>query len=79
MATEAAWNIFKGLFHIKLALTYLPFIFVLVDNVPVVLVLAEGDMTSIHHVVEAVKINTIVYIIKGTGKAADLIVDYLHE
>ncbi|KAJ8314194.1 hypothetical protein KUTeg_008755 [Tegillarca granosa] len=50
-----------------------------VDKVPVVLVLAEGDMTSIHHVLEAVKIDTIVYIIKGSGKAADVIVDYLND
>ncbi|KAJ8314193.1 hypothetical protein KUTeg_008754 [Tegillarca granosa] len=50
-----------------------------VDKVPVVLVLAEGDMTSIHHVLEAVKIDTIVYIIKGSGKAADVIADYLND
>ena len=46
-------------------------------RVPVLLIVVEGDMGTIHQVKSAVNLNIPVFVIKGSGKAADLIADYI--
>ena len=45
--------------------------------IPVVIILLEGDVKSIEQVMEATSKGIPVIIIKGSGKAADIILDYL--
>ncbi|XP_062602846.1 transient receptor potential cation channel subfamily M member-like 2 [Saccostrea cucullata] len=47
--------------------------------VPVVRVLVEGDLNSIVEIVESVKQNIPVVIVKGSGKAANLILNYIEK
>ncbi|XP_062617222.1 uncharacterized protein LOC134278929, partial [Saccostrea cucullata] len=47
--------------------------------IPVVRILVEGDLNSIHGISESVNRNLPVVIVKGSGKAADLIVDYIEK
>ncbi|XP_052100105.1 transient receptor potential cation channel subfamily M member 8-like isoform X2 [Mytilus californianus] len=46
-------------------------------EIPVLLVVAEGDIETIHQVESSVESNIPVLLVKGSGKAADLLVDYL--
>ncbi|CAC5389678.1 unnamed protein product [Mytilus coruscus] len=48
-------------------------------KVPVLLVVVEGDMRTVHQVKTTVKKNIPVLLIKGSGNAADLISNYLDE
>lgn len=47
--------------------------------VPVAIIVCEGDLKTIAAISHAVKKNLPVVIIKGSGKAADFIVDYLEK
>ncbi|XP_071166794.1 transient receptor potential cation channel subfamily M member 1-like [Mytilus edulis] len=46
-------------------------------EIPVLLVVAEGDIETIHQVETSVESNIPVLLVKGSGKAADLLVDFL--
>lgn len=48
-------------------------------KVPVLLLVVEGDMRTVHQVKATVKKNIPVLLIKGSGNAADLISNYLDE
>ncbi|XP_061170922.1 transient receptor potential cation channel subfamily M member 2-like [Saccostrea echinata] len=48
-----------------------------VMHIPIVIILLEGDVDDIKHVAEAVHKNVPVIVIKGSGKAADIILDFL--
>lgn len=45
--------------------------------VPVIMVVVEGDVHTLEQVCEAVKNGIPVTLIKGSGKAADLIANYI--
>lgn len=47
--------------------------------VPIVIIVCEGDLRTIVHIAEALKANVPVIIIKGSGKAADLVLDYIEK
>lgn len=47
--------------------------------VPIAIIVCEGDMETIAHVSGSLKNKLPVIIIKGSGKAADLILDYLEK
>jgi hypothetical protein len=47
--------------------------------VPVAIVVCEGDILTIAHVEGALERKLPVVVVKGSGKAADLIVDYLEK
>jgi hypothetical protein len=47
--------------------------------VPVAVVVCEGDIVTIAHVRKALKRKLPVVVVKGSGKAADLIVDYVEK
>ncbi|XP_062589462.1 uncharacterized protein LOC134251112, partial [Saccostrea cucullata] len=51
----------------------------LVLPIPVVRVLVEGDINSIEQIVESVKRNIPVIIVKGSGKVTNLILDYMES
>lgn len=59
------------IFYIYIFLTEMP--------IPIVIILVEGDLHSIQHVMEATSMGIPVIIIKGSGKAADVIIDYLER
>lgn len=46
-------------------------------EIPVLLVVAEGDIETIHQVETSVESNIPVLLVKGSGKAADLLVEFL--
>lgn len=46
-------------------------------SVPVAIIVCEGDIQTISHISNAVRKQLPVIIMKGSGKAADLVVDYL--
>lgn len=45
--------------------------------VPIAIIVCEGDTETISHIAEALKKNLPIIIMKGSGKAADLVLDYL--
>ncbi|XP_062596064.1 transient receptor potential cation channel subfamily M member 2-like [Saccostrea cucullata] len=47
--------------------------------IPIVILACEGDINTIEHISEALKRKIPVIIIKGSGKAADLILDYMEN
>ncbi|XP_056002351.1 uncharacterized protein LOC125661865 isoform X2 [Ostrea edulis] len=47
--------------------------------VPVAIIVCEGDILTIAHVEGALEMKLPVIVVKGSGKAADLIVDYLED
>nr|XP_034319463.1 uncharacterized protein LOC117687296 [Crassostrea gigas] len=46
--------------------------------VPTVIIVCEGDIQTISHISEALEKQLPVIIMKGSGKAADFVLDYLH-
>ncbi|XP_061190174.1 uncharacterized protein LOC133198035 [Saccostrea echinata] len=48
-------------------------------HVPIVIILVEGGLDDIKHVAEAVHSKVPVIVIKGSGKAADITLDYLED
>lgn len=53
--------------------------FIVEMPVPIAIIVCEGDMESIAHVAGSLKNKLPVIIIKGSGKAADLILDFLEK
>lgn len=47
--------------------------------VPIAIIVCEGDIQTIHHVSELIINKIPVIIMKGSGKAADLILDVLEK
>lgn len=47
--------------------------------VPIAIIVCEGNIETIAHISEALGNNIAVIIIKGSGKAADLVSDYLDK
>lgn len=47
--------------------------------VPMAIIVCEGNIETIAHISEALGNNIAVIIIKGSGKAADLVSDYLDQ
>lgn len=47
--------------------------------VPTVVIVCEGDVQTIFHISEALTKQLPVIIMKGSGKAADLVLDYLDK
>lgn len=47
--------------------------------IPNVIIMCEGDIGTITHISKAVKNNFPVVIMKGSGKAADLVLDVLEK
>lgn len=47
--------------------------------VPIAIIVCEGDMKTIAHVSYSLENKLPVIIIKGSGKAADLILDFLEK
>lgn len=47
--------------------------------VPIAIIVCEGDLKTIGHISEALQNTFPVIIIKGSGKAADLVSDYLEK
>lgn len=48
-------------------------------RVPVLMIAVEGDISTIHQIKSALRRNVPVLLTKGSGKAVDVIVDYLEE
>lgn len=48
-------------------------------SVPIAIIVCEGDIDTITHMSEALKNKLPVIIMKGSGKAADLVSDYLDK
>ena len=46
-------------------------------KVPVLVIVVEGDLQTLDHVIAVLKKNIPVLILQGTGKAADLIAEHL--
>lgn len=65
-------NIFNNM-HIDIPLT------VIEMPVPIAIIVCEGDLKTVVHIAEALKKNLPVIIMKGSGKAADLVLDYLDK
>lgn len=47
--------------------------------VPIAIVVCEGDLRTIVHIAQALNENIPVIIMKGSGKAADLVLDYIYK
>lgn len=47
--------------------------------VPIAIIVCEGDIETIHHITKALKNKLPVIIIKGSGKAADFVLDALEK
>lgn len=47
--------------------------------VPIAIIVCEGDLNTIEHMAKALKENIPVIIMKGSGKAADLVLDYIDK
>lgn len=48
-------------------------------SVPVVIIVCEGDIDTIAHIAKALERKLPVIIMKGSGTAADVVVDYLEK
>lgn len=48
-------------------------------SVPIAIIVCEGDVETIKHISEALENRLPVIIMKGSGKAADLVSDYLEK
>lgn len=57
----------------------LHFIILVMWHVPVLTIVAEGDLDTIECVHQLLKQDLPVLILKGTGKAADFIADFIEE
>lgn len=47
--------------------------------VPIAIIVCEGDLRTVVHIAEALKKKIPVIIMKGSGKAADLVLDYIDK
>lgn len=47
--------------------------------VPIAIIVCEGDLRTVVHIAKALKANIPVIIMKGSGKAADLVLDYINK
>lgn len=47
--------------------------------VPIAILVCEGDIETIHHITKALNNKLPVIIIKGSGKAADFVMDSLEK
>lgn len=47
--------------------------------VPIAIIVCEGDLKTIIHIAKALQENIPVIIMKGSGKAADLVLDYIEK
>lgn len=66
----AFFNVFRKCIYVS---------FLIDMPIPMAIILLEGDLDSIKYVKEATKKGIPVIIIKGSGKAADIILDYLER
>lgn len=47
--------------------------------VPIAIIVCEGDLKTIIHIAKVLQENIPVIIMKGSGKAADLVLDYIEK
>lgn len=47
--------------------------------VPLAIIVCEGDLQTIDHISQALQKNIPVIIMKGSGKAADLVLDFIRR
>lgn len=47
--------------------------------VPIAIIVCEGDLQTIDHISKALQNNIPVIIMKGSGKAADLVLDFIRR
>lgn len=47
--------------------------------IPIVIIMCEGDIGTISHISKALQNKLPVVIMKGSGKAADLVLDFLEK
>ncbi|XP_061190927.1 transient receptor potential cation channel subfamily M member 2-like [Saccostrea echinata] len=69
-------------FEVYVSQQEVPFLSQTIDlklPIPIVILACEGDIHTIEHIAKALKKNIPVIIIKGSGKAADLILDYMEN
>lgn len=55
------------------------YFFIVEMPVPIAIIVCEGDIETIHHITKALKNKLPVIIIKGSGKAADFVLDALEK
>lgn len=54
--------------------------FIIVDiTTPIAIIVCEGDIQTISHISKALRMQLPVIIMKGSGKAADVVVEYLEK
>lgn len=75
MEAQTYAYIFYGLIWCLYLLIVLQFVAEM--PVPIAIIVCEGDTETISHIAEALKKNLPIIIMKGSGKAADLVLDYL--
>lgn len=54
-------------------------LFIIEMPVPIAIIVCEGDLNTIEHIAKALNENIPVIIMKGSGKAADLILDFIDK
>lgn len=54
-------------------------LFIIEMPVPIAIKVCEGDLNTIEHIAKALNENIPVIIMKGSGKAADLILDFIDK
>lgn len=69
------WMLFISIFELCCFFIYM---WIVVEMpVPIAIIVCEGDLKTIVHIAKALKENITVIIMKGSGKAADLVLDYI--
>lgn len=71
------WMLFISIFGLCCFFIYM---WIVVEMpVPIAIIVCEGDLKTIVHIAKALKENIPVIIMKGSGKAADLVLDYIDK
>lgn len=71
------WMLFISIFELCCFFIYM--LIVVEMPVPIAIIVCEGDLKTIVHIAKALKENIPVIIMKGSGKAADLVLDYIDK
>lgn len=48
-------------------------------HIPIAIIVCEGDIETISHISKALRMQLPVIIMKGSGKAADVVLEYLEK
>lgn len=71
------WMLFISIFELCCFFIYM---WIVVEMpVPIAIIVCEEDLKTIVHIAKALKENIPVIIMKGSGKAADLVLDYIDK